>query len=140
MKIEQKPQKQKNNRIHVKDTGVESEVSDDLLPPIFSLEKVEDDDCITKCEKDDRAAFAVAFRKLSQFSWQELRTKDRHGLGYEIINRTSLRRSIPPSITEDVKFIAFRFSGMKSMVGYRDKRIFYIIWFDDSFDVYDHGS
>ena len=78
--------------------------------------------------------------KLSQLSWRELRLAPRHGVGYEIIDHSSFRVPIPKHITEDVDMIAFRFSGLKAMVGYRDEAIFHLVWLDRSFKVYAHGN
>ena len=45
-----------------------------------------------------------------------------------------------PHLTEDVqRLIAFRFAGNAPMVGYRVQAIFYILWLDRDFTLYDHG-
>ena len=64
---------------------------------------------------------------------------DRHGLGYEKIAINSINVQIRKFITEDQNnLIAFRFNGLKSMVGYRYRNVFYVLWFDHDFSVYDH--
>jgi hypothetical protein len=60
-------------------------------------------------------------------------------MGCEKIARDAIRRPIPPGVTEDVTFLAFRFHGMKPMVGYRVNEMFHIIWFDRDFTLYDHS-
>ncbi|WP_228020365.1 hypothetical protein [Sphaerospermopsis sp. LEGE 08334] len=50
--------------------------------------------------------------------WNEIHSQGRHQLGYEKISRNAIKAPIPKFITEDVNFIAFRFSGIKAMVGY----------------------
>jgi len=116
-------------------------ISFDDYCPHFSLEHVADAYCITRCAKEDRAAFAVQLRKLSQLTWKELRRTPHEGFGCEVIDRNQIRAGIPSNVTEDVdKFLAFRFSGKKPMVGYRDERVFHILWFDRDFSLYDHGS
>ncbi|CAD5935351.1 hypothetical protein PCC9214_01564 [Planktothrix tepida] len=112
----------------------------DLEPPVFCLRYLDKTHGLDSCDQDEKAALVSTFYKLSQLSWRELRRAPRHGLGYEIIDRKSFRVTIPKHITEDVNLIAFRFSGLKPMVGYRDEAIFRIIWLDKSFKVYDHGS
>lgn len=48
---------------------------------------------------------------------------------------------MPEFITEDkANLLAFRFSGKKPMVGYRIRNIFYVLWFDAAFELYDHGD
>lgn len=113
-------------------------VSSDTQPPVFGLCYLDGDYCVSKCTKDEKAAFADKLRELSQLSWRELRQAPRDGLGYEKINRGGIHASIPPHITEEVSFIAFRFCGKAPMVGYRDESIFHIVWIDRAFRLYDH--
>ena len=113
---------------------------DNSQKPTFSLINVQKSHCITVCEKNDRAAFANTLRKLSQLSWRELSSANSHGLGCEKIDRDSLRVHPPACVTYDRTILAFRFSGTKAMVGYREGRTFHILWFDRNYSVYDHGS
>lgn len=71
-------------------------------------------------------------------TWGELIQAPRHGMGFEKIDRDAITRPIPAHVTDDVAFIAFRFSGLKPMVGYRVDATFHIVWFDCSFDLYPH--
>jgi hypothetical protein len=72
-------------------------------------------------------------------TWNQLVGSHRHGSGTEKTARQSIRAPIPRHVTEDVTFLAFRFHRKRPMVGYRDGRIFHILWLDHSFSVYDHG-
>jgi hypothetical protein len=95
---------------------------------------------LAACQQREKAAFADTLDRLSQLSWSELRLSPRHGLGYEQIPRHALRVSLPSHLTEDVqRLIAFRFTGNAPMVGYRVQAIFYILWLDRDFTLYDHG-
>ena len=107
--------------------------------PTFCLRFIDRVYCISCCEQDDKAAFADTLVQMSKLTWNELRQAHRHGIGSEKIERTAIKRPIPSHITEDVALLAFRFSGKKSMVGYRMKEMFHIIWFDRDFTLYDHG-
>ncbi len=107
--------------------------------PIFCLQFVDGRYCITNCQNTDKARFADKIRILSQLSWDNIRRANRHKCGFEIIKRKSLNIKIPDTITEDVNIIAFRFSGLKAMIGYRDLDVFHILGFDDNFKAYDHG-
>ena len=113
--------------------------SADLQPPCFSLRHVQNSHCISNCQLRDKAAVADTIRKLSQLTWIEIKQNHRHALGYEKIARTGLKVGIPIHITDDVQFIAFRYSGMKPMIGYRDGVVFHIVWFDDKFSTYSHS-
>lgn len=89
-------------------------------------------------DKDDQAALAVQLYKLSQLSWKEIKRVPRHGLGFEKITRDAIKAPMPRQITPDVNFIAFRFNGLKPMVGFRRDRIFFVIWLDHNFKLYNH--
>jgi hypothetical protein len=119
-------------------SGAEGE-DPERLPPKFSLRHVNKKYCITQCTKDEKAAFAVRLRELSELTWAQLRQAPRHGLGFETIDRSSIKCGIPGVVTADVSIIAFRFDGKKAMVGFRDSDgTFHIIWFDRAFQLYKH--
>lgn len=115
-------------------------VTTDAQKPIFSLRYVSRKFCITACEKIEKASFADTLYKLSQCTWGELKLTSSRGLGYEKIRRSAIRVEIAPQITDDVNFIAFRFYKNAPMVGYREREIFHIIWFDRRFSLYKHGT
>src|SRR5699024_12555094 len=47
----------------------------------------------------------------------------------------SLHDALP--ISDDVEhFLAFRYSDKRPMVGYRQKNVFYVLWFDHDFTLY----
>lgn len=106
--------------------------------PIFSLRHLDGVYSISRCTKDEKAAFADTLHRLSQLTWAQIYSSPRHGLGFEKIARDSICGSIPSHITEDVNFIAFRFCGMAAMVGYQDKAVFHVIWLDRDFTLYKH--
>ena len=92
------------------------------------------------CKLREKADFADALHKRSQLTWNEIQNAPRHGLGSEKMPRSRIQASIPSHVTPDVTFLAFRFSGRKAMVGYRQGHIFYVMWLDRDFTLYDHGS
>jgi hypothetical protein len=110
----------------------------DLLPPVFCLHHVSPAHCITTCDVDDRAAFATRIRLLSQLTWRQILNSPRHGVGCEKIRRDQIRAQVPTSITDDTTFLAFRFSGLKPMIGFRTQDVFHIVWFDRDMDLYAH--
>jgi hypothetical protein len=113
----------------------------DQQPPLFSLRYLDRRTySLAACQQREKAAFADTLDRLSQLPWRELRLSPRHGLGYEQIPRHAIRAPIPAHVTEDVqRFIAFRFFGQAPMVGYRVQAIFYLLWLDRTFTLYDHG-
>ena len=108
-------------------------------PPAFSLRYLQKDWGLAECDKDEKAAFADTLHKLSQMTWAEIRAAPRHGSGTEKIARNEIKAPIPSHVTEDVDFLALRFSGKKAMVGYRDGILFHVLWLDREFRLYDHG-
>ena len=107
--------------------------------PIFCLRYLEGNYCLTKCQQDERAAFADKIHRLSKLTWSEIQSQGRHKLGCEKISRDAIKASIPSHITKEVNFLSFRFCGMKAMVGYRDGSVFHVIWLDRDFTLYNHS-
>lgn len=106
--------------------------------PVFSFQHLSSDFCISKCDKNEKAALADRLRILSQSTWQQLHQLPRHGQGYEKISRDAITAPIPDCITPDDTILAFRFQAKKPMVGFRDGNVFHIVWFDRDFSLYDH--
>lgn len=113
----------------------------DLMPPIFSLERIQSNGyCLSDLCKDDKAAFAESIFKRKSIAWSDIKKQDRHALGFEKINKSSIKAPMPRFITEDMdSFLAFRFQGLKPMVGYRKQNIFFVLWFDKDFTLYNHS-
>ena len=131
------PRPKASARIKTPSGGVENPQA---LPPIFSLADMQRGYCVDDCDKEHQAAFARALWDRAQMTWLDITVARRHGLGIEEIPRSSFKVAIPRHITPDVDFIALRFHGKAPMVGYRDGRIFHVLWLDHDFGVYDHGS
>nr|VFJ55547.1 MAG: hypothetical protein BECKFW1821B_GA0114236_102329 [Candidatus Kentron sp. FW] len=112
----------------------------DGKPPIFSLERVQEGGySFTKLDREDKAQFAEAIFRRRLLTWRKIKSVHRHGLGAEKIARNSIKTALPAFIKEDTDyFLAFRFSGKKPMVGYRIDNVFYVLWFDNDFTLYDH--
>jgi hypothetical protein len=115
-------------------------VDHDGKPPIFSLERVQSGDyCFSVLDQESKSQFAEAIFRRRQLTWSQVKNLDRHGLGIEKIARTAIKAGIPKFITEEVDhFLAFRFNGKRPMVGYRLNDVFYVLWFDHNFTLYDH--
>jgi len=83
--------------------------------------------------------FAEAIFRRKCLTWKQIRQLPRHGLGTEKIPKSSIKAPIPQFITDDVNdFLAFRYHGKRPMVGYRQKDIFFVLWFDSDFTLYEH--
>lgn len=112
----------------------------DSKPPAFSLEKLQPGDyCLTSLNQEHKAMFADAIFKRRTSSWKDVRNAPRHGIGTELIKKSSIKAAIPKFITDESEtLLAMRYHGRCPMVGYRVRDIFYVLWFDHNFTLYDH--
>ncbi|MAC47019.1 MAG: hypothetical protein CMI12_09210 [Oceanospirillum sp.] len=112
----------------------------DNSPPVFSLERVQQGNyCFSSLDQTHKAQFAEAIFRRRGITWREIKSVDRHSLGFEKIARSGIKAPIPAFITEDEEsFLAFRYNGMSPMVGYRVRDVFYVLWFDHNFTLYKH--
>ena len=109
--------------------------------PIFSLRHMRrgDDYCISKCDSEDKSSFADTLLQISQFTWAQLKSISRHKNGFELLPQDAIRKVPPVVMSPDQRYMAFRFRGMKSMVGYRDNDVYHILWLDRDRTLYNHG-
>ncbi|MEZ9667437.1 hypothetical protein AB4284_07100 [Vibrio breoganii] len=112
----------------------------DERPPVFSLERLQSGGfCLQELDQEGKANFADAIFRRKDKMWKEIKQMPKHGLGFEKIAKSSIKAPIPKFITPDVEhFLAFRYHGKKPMVGYRKNDIFYVLWFDNCFSLYNH--
>ena len=118
---------------------VNTNVDYNKLNPVFSFIYLDKKYSIDECTLEDKSKFFSKLVKLSQMTWQDIISTHRHGLGSETIKKDAIKCSIN-NVPEGCTFIALRFSEKKAMVGFRDKNIFHIVWFDRDFTLYNHGS
>lgn len=107
--------------------------------PVFSFVYMQDLYHFNECSKDEQSAFTGKLIKLSHLTWQDIELASRHGNGKEIIAKSAINAPIPNCVKEDTNLIALRFCGKKPMVGFRERNIFYILWIDRNFTLYNHG-
>ena len=123
----------------IKATNV-SEPNPEQSPPIFDLSRMRKGYDLNECNAEEKAAFADTLFRLSQLTWSEFKHAPKRGLGSEKISKESITGDSTEFLKEDAMLLAFRFSDMKPMVGYRgeDGKIFHIIWLDTKFKIYKH--
>lgn len=135
----EKPNANRGNKVALSSSAT-ARVDYGREQPTFCLRYVQESHCITKCGKDEQAAFAVKILRMSKMTWNDLIQADRHGMGQEKISQSAIRSPLPRFLSEDITLIAFRFSGLKAMVGYRTDGMFHVLWFDRDFTLYNHGG
>lgn len=121
--------------------GASKQTDTNMMPPIFSFEKMMDGTgySVNCCDIDHQAALSKRLFLLSRHTWREIVQAHRHGIGTEKISRRAIKTAIPASITDDVTFLALRYKGKNPIVGYRDGRTFHVLFIDNDFTVYSHG-
>lgn len=120
--------------------SAERSVNYDDEPPVFSLKHVQPGAfCLSELNKDCKAQFAHSMFKRRDLSWRVLKRTDRHGLGLEQISPAAIKAPMPNVLSDGTDLIAFRYHGMRPMVGFRQRDVFYILWFDHNFTLYKHG-
>lgn len=112
----------------------------DKSPPIFSLEKIQQGKyCLSSLDTEHKAMFADAIFRRKDLTWGEIKNQNRHALGTEKIPKNQIKAPIPKFITPEYKnFLVFRYNGKRAMVGYRQRDIFFVLWFDHDFTLYKH--
>lgn len=112
----------------------------DRLPPVFSFEYMEDGKgfSVNCCGDNHRAALAAKLFRLSRMTWMEIRNAPRHGMGSEKIARNAINPPIPAKATQDAEFLALRYNGKHPMIGFRDGRVFHILFIDHTMTAYKH--
>lgn len=133
MKIKKSRYTKKSGKISPSDVSNTQSIMDKR--PKFSLKYLGGQHCLSRCTKDEKAAFADRIHRLSQQTWSQIFQGGRHGGGFEKINEPL---SWMPDKFSEKQIIAFRFSGMKAMLGFSDKEIFYILGLDRDFTSYGH--
>jgi hypothetical protein len=124
-----------------KEKALPKPVSTNDQKPVFSFEYMQDGSgySVNCCEAEDRAQLSARLFQITQLTWMEINQAGRHGMGTEIIPRDKIEAKIPSAVSDDTRLLAFRYNGKRPMVGYRDGRMFYILWLDWNFTLYPHG-
>lgn len=113
----------------------------DKMPPLFSLQRLQTTTkyCFSTLNQEQKSAFANAIYRRREKTWSDIKKAGHHGLGFEKIKLHAIKLDVPRFITDDMDHVlAFRFHGMAPMVGYRQKDVFYVLWFDHDYTLYDH--
>ncbi|VAW66665.1 hypothetical protein MNBD_GAMMA08-929 [hydrothermal vent metagenome] len=109
-------------------------------PVKFSLEKIQTGRyCFSELDQSNKACFADSIFKRKNITWDDINKSGRHKLGTEKIPKDQIKAPVPRFITDEIdSFLVFRYNGHAPMVGYREKDIFYVLWFDSNFTLYPH--
>ncbi len=118
-------------------------LSEKIDYPVFCFRHLHSDCGIEQCLRADNSFVKQFLKKIdliSKLSWYDIQFSDRRGHGTEKIPRSAIRKSVPSSITADVKdFLSFYFNGDRGrIIGYRNQFLFHIVFIDTDLEVYNH--
>lgn len=114
----------------------------DAKHPIFSFEKMQDRSghSVSCCDREDLYHLLKRIYMLNRLPWRDIRQASRKGYGVEKIARSAIKYAVPTTVTDDNDYFhALHYSGKKRFIGYKVQQVFYILWIDHNFSVYDHG-
>ncbi len=111
---------------------------DDIQKPSFSLEHLEGDFCLLKCDKTEQANFIKKLHRISKQTWGDLRKLGRNN-GFEPIPCNQLNCKVPADFSKEKAAIVFHMAGNIAIIGFRTSgKIFDIIAIDRQFKAYKH--
>lgn len=99
------------------------------LQPRFGIEEL---------SEKQRSEFLLKWAKRSQFTWKEINTQAKHGLGFEMLPKRNFRPSIPERFEQD-KYHVFRHEGNLPFAGIKVGDAFYVLWIEKKYgELYEH--
>ena len=106
--------------------------------PRLSLRHLQSGYGVDELSALQQSAFLTKWAKRSQFTWAQLSTHHRHGLGSEQLPASTIKR-VPPDELAQNKYMVLRHEGNRPFVGYKIGDTFYVLWIEANYgDVYDH--
>ena len=100
------------------------------LQPRFGVEEM---------SERQRSEFLLKWAKRSGFTWRQLQSHPKHGLGYEMLPRRQFRPSLPEDLEED-RYMVFRHDGNLPFAGFKVGDTFYVLWIETRFGtLYSHN-
>lgn len=84
--------------------------------------------------------FMKRLKNLSELGWNGINASQRHSYGMEKLPQNIIKPQLPTIITPEVQLFAFRATGNNlPFVGFREGKIFHIVFIETSFgDIYNH--
>lgn len=116
------------------DPGAAVPVGSDQQHPNFSFRHVDTNNYLLQdWEKDEIKQLVKRLILLEQLTWHGVKTHG--GLRWKTLDTSSLRCAIPANIPEEQTIAEFRVSQRMRVMGYRQDRTFYLVWFDRNHEV-----
>lgn len=95
---------------------------------------------IDRCSSKLRESLSKRIFRFSRMKWSKIYQNARHSWGSEQIPQREIKPELPDIISPDTSLQVLRFTGGNhSMIGFRENGIFFILYLDHNFSVYNHG-
>lgn len=118
--------KEGNNKVPASATTLKVESYDDMNV-VISFRKVDHGKWTLSCWKGKELTDLIkCFQKIEEMTWKQVYKHD--GLNYGVIE--GLPKITHFKLSPDVSICEMRVCKVKRIFGYRDRNVFYIIWFD----------
>lgn len=91
------------------------------------------------CDDQDRNGFCGRIETLSQMNWQTMYNTVKN-TAIEKIPQEAFLKQLPPKTPGDRVFYSARGNGKARIIGYREGKVFHVVWLDRKGEMYDHGS
>jgi hypothetical protein len=95
---------------------------------------------ISKTDKKAKLAVIDKLITLSQMTWQAIKNLGKEQ-GFEKIPKSSFNSlpNVPAKFEKETKVVVFRLpKKLGRLIGYIEGNIFFVVWIDTKFDMYDH--
>ena len=95
---------------------------------------------IDECRQAGKAEeFLEALWRRSKLTWRDLLVADHEKIGAEPLPQSRVTSTAIANLTPDEKLLVFRFASRTGrIVGYREGRIYHVLWVDPSLSLYPH--
>lgn len=120
------------------DTLPEPKHADTAGYPVLSLRHLRNGYGVEELSDQQRSEFLIKWAKRSQYTWAQLVTHPKHGLGFEFMPEKQIKKNAPENLAQD-KYMVVRHQGNQPVVGFKAGDIFYALWIEATYgDIYDH--
>ena len=107
-----------------------------ILNPVFSFTQFAEKGHGFDCKDKEFKALIRKLKTLGQLTWNQINSSNRHTVGYEKIYLSQFHENT--DMFPDDRAVVFRYNDKKPMAGFREGNVFYIVYLDEDFKLYDH--
>ena len=110
--------------------------------PKLSFEFLSGDWCISQCQRDEKAEIIDSLHRISKYTWQDCIQLGKSGCGYEQLDRSQIKCTIPRDdfFKNLDKVTVFHRKKKIPIIGFRIQDVFYIFCIDRKYNAYKHGG